>query len=84
MDQEPNWTKQITSEQVCSFFYIFFIIYVVIGALSIAIAIWGIFFGKLPTSFIIPYLIQIIITSSIAFTTALFHYLICQRALLAK
>lgn len=84
MDSEPNWTKQISSEQVCSFFYAFSIVYAIIGSLGIAFGLWGLFFGKLPTSIILPYLIQIILTSGLAFITALFHYLICQRALLTK
>lgn len=81
---EPSWTKQITNDQVCSFFYAFAIIYGIVGVLGLTVGVWGLFFGKLPTSFVIPYLIQILITSSIAFITALFHYLICQRALLNK
>ena len=79
---EPNWTKQISSEQVCSFFYAFAIIYGVIGALGIGMGIWYIFYGKLPAALTIPFLIQILISSSLAFITALFHYLICSRALL--
>jgi hypothetical protein len=79
---EPTWTKQISSEQVCSFFYAFAIIYGVIGALGIGMVLWSLFYGKLPTSIAIPFLIHILITSSLAFITALFHYLVCTRALL--
>ena len=79
---EPNWTKQISSEQVCSFFYAFAIIYGVIGALGIGMGLWSLFYGKLPTALAIPFLIHILITSSLAFITALFHYLVCTRALL--
>jgi hypothetical protein len=79
---EPTWTKQISSEQVCSFFYAFSIIYAVIGALGIGMVIWYLFYGKLPTVLAIPLLIHMLITSSLAFITALFHYLVCTRALL--
>jgi len=82
--EEPSWTKQISSEQVCSFFYAFAIIYGVVGALGLLFGLWALFFSKLPSSFVIPYLIQVLISSGIAFITALFHYLICQRALLEK
>ena len=78
--REPSWTKEISSEQVCSFFYAFAIIYGVIGVLSMAV--WSLFFSKIATSKVIPYLIHILITSSLAFVTALFHYLVCTRALL--
>lgn len=82
--EEPTWTKQISNNQVCSFFYAFSIIYGVVGVLGIAFGVWALFFSKVPSSFIVPYLIQILITSGLAFITALFHYLICTRALLEK
>jgi hypothetical protein len=82
--EEPNWTKQITSEQVCSFFYAFSIVYAIIGAIAILFGLWNLFFGKMPLYLVTPLLIQTILTSSLAFITALFHYLICQRALLSK
>ena len=84
MDQEPNWTKQISSEQVCTFFYAFFIIYVVLGVLGLTSGLWSIFVNKMPSSIMLPLLIQLIIQSSILFVSALFHYLVCQRALLSK
>ena len=81
--EEPNWTKQITNEQLCTFFYAFAIVYAIIGCLGITFGMWGLF-AKLPPSFIFPFLFQIILTCGLAFVTALFHYLICQRALLTK
>ena len=80
--REPSWTKQISSEQVCSFFYAFAIIYGVIGVLGVSMAVWSLFFSKIARSIVLPYLIHILITSSLAFVTALFHYLVCTRALL--
>lgn len=82
--EEPNWTKQITSEQVCSFFYAFAIVYVIIAVLSFIIAIVLLFRSKSPFHVFLPTLINFVITGSLAFITALFHYLICQRALLSK
>jgi len=81
MEHEASWTKQISSEQVCSFFYIFAIIYATIGVLSILSIV---FIIKLPLNLRLFCLSYSIITSFFAFTTALFHYLICQRALLNK
>jgi hypothetical protein len=82
--EEPNWTKQISSDQVCTFFYAFAIIYAVIGVIGILFGLWNLFFGKMPLYLVTPLLIQTILTSGLAFITALFHYLICQRALLSK
>jgi len=81
MEHEPSWTKQISSEQVCSFFYAFAIIYAVIGVLSVLSIV---FISKLPLNFRLFGLSYCILTSSLAFITALFHYLICERALLNK
>lgn len=82
--EEPNWTKQISSEQVCSFFYAFAIIYVVVAVISFIAAIVLLFRSKSPFYVFLPALINLVISGSIAFITALFHYLICQRALLSK
>lgn len=84
MEGEPSWTKQISSEQVCSFFYAFAIINAVIGVLGLALGLWSIFVSKMPVYLVTPMLIQILITSGLAFTSSLFQYLICQRALLTK
>ena len=82
ISNEPTWTQQISSEQVCSFFYAFAIIYGVIGVLGIGMSVWSLFFSKIPSALVMPLLIQIVITSTLAFVTALFHYLVCTRALL--
>lgn len=79
---EPSWTKQISSQQVCSFFYAFAIIYAVVGALGIGMSVYSLIFSKIPSGLMMPLLIQIVITSTLAFVTALFHYLVCTRALL--
>ena len=79
MEHEPTWTKQISNEQVCSFFYMFAIIYAIIGVLSIVSIV---FIYKLPLNLRLFALSYCILTSSLAFITALFHYLICERALL--
>jgi len=82
--EEPSWTKQISSEQVCTFFYAFAIIYVVIAVLAFIVAIVLLFRSKSPFQVFLPALINLVISGSLAFITALFHYLICQRALLSK
>lgn len=79
---EPEWTKSIPSESVCNFFYAFFILYAVILVLSV-LTVFGIFnFGKNMGNFGLIVGIQGIITSLLAGTMMLFHYLVCDRALL--
>ena len=82
--EEPSWTKQITSEQVCTFFYAFAIVHATIGVVALILA--AILFFKSKSSFAIflPSLISLVISGAISFTSALFMYLICQRALLTN
>ena len=81
---EAEWMKQIPSESVCTFFYSFFVLYAVIAVLAL-VATLG-FFGmakKLGVYGIgagIGYLFAMVLAG----TQALFFYLICDRALLAK
>lgn len=84
MDQEPNWTKNFSSEQVCSFFYAFFIIHITVAIIAFIIAILLFFKNKSPFTIFLPSFISLIFTAILSSITALFHYLICQRALLAK
>jgi hypothetical protein len=79
---EPEFTKQIPSSTVCNFFYIFFVIYAVITALSL-IATIGLFgmakkLGGAGIASGIGYMFMM----ALAGTQALFFYLICDRALL--
>lgn len=76
--------KQIRNESICSFFYIFFIIYSVITVLALATAL-GIFGMSKYTGFlVITGGIGYALTAALAGTQALFFYLICNRALLQK
>jgi hypothetical protein len=77
--QEPDFTKKISSKTVCNFFYYFFIIYAILGCLSLMALIGTAVMSKtIPFGSIIAYSL----TFAIATTTALFHYLVCSRALL--
>lgn len=80
---EDEWMKNIPSETVCNFFYVFFVIYAVIFALSILAIV-----GTLVTMKITPVSIALLthgtVSSLIGGTAMLFFYLICDRALLTK
>ena len=82
--EEPSWTKQISSEQVCTFFYAFAFINIAIALIAFISAILLVFKSKSPFIVFLPSFISLVISGSLAFITALFHYLICQRALLSK
>ena len=78
---EPQWTKQISSELVCNFFYVFFVVYAVIAVISL-IGVIGIFtFLKVPKAQLGAIGIQGLIGLALATTQMLFLYLICDRAL---
>jgi hypothetical protein len=79
---EPDWTKKISSETVCNFFYGFFLVYAFLAVISLLglISIF-VFASKLPKGIVITQSIYALVTLGIATTMALFHYLICDRAL---
>lgn len=78
---EPEWSKGISSEVVCNFFYLFFMIYAVLAVFSI-FGLVSLFFMNLPKNVLIGFGIQTTLMFVIATVTALFHYLVCSRALL--
>jgi hypothetical protein len=76
---EPDFTKKISSKTICDFFYYFFLAYVILGVLSLFALVGVAMTAKAtPWGSIIGYLLTFLIAS----TTALFHYLVCSRALL--
>ncbi len=77
--QEPDFTKKISSKTICDFFYYFFWAYVILGGLSLLALI-----GTAMTAKVTPWgsLISYGLTFAIAAITALFHHLVCSRALL--
>ena len=81
---EPEWTKQIPSSTICNFFYAFFVVYLILFILSVAVTI-GIFgYSKKLGAAGIAMGVQGIVMTLFGGTITLFYYLICDRALLAK
>jgi hypothetical protein len=77
--QEPDFTKKISSKTICDFFYYFFWAYVILGGLSLLALVGTAMMAKAtPWGSIISYGL----TFAIAAITALFHHLVCSRALL--
>jgi hypothetical protein len=78
---EPEWTKNISSETVCNFFYFFFVLYAVLAFFAV-VSLISIFLMPLPRSVLFVTGVQGFLMIGLALTTALFHYLVCDRALL--
>jgi hypothetical protein len=78
----PSWTNKISNSMICNYFYIFFIIFAVWAGLSLLAGVW-IFASRRSMSFgmLMALIINIILSFGISATTALFLYLICDRAL---
>jgi hypothetical protein len=78
----PSWTNKISNSMICNYFYVFFIIFAVWAGLSLLAGVW-IFASRRSMSFgmLMALIINIILSFGISATTALFLYLICDRAL---
>lgn len=81
---EPQWTKQISSDTVCTTYYFIFLLYALIALLAVIGTIGILVAYKLPKGLSIGIGFQGILTASIASVLALFQYLVCSRALLGE
>lgn len=77
----PEWTNAITNNVLCGYFYIFFIVFSVWAAISLLGGIWIYASSKLSFAMLVALLFNTLLTFGLAATSALFHYLICDRAL---
>lgn len=78
---EPQWTKTISSETVCNFFYFFFVLYAVLAIFTV-FSLVALFFMDLPKNMLVAATVQGLLVAGVTTATALFHYLVCARALL--
>ena len=78
---EPEWMKQIPSEVVCNFFYVFFVIYAVILAIAVVGFAAAFVSVKMPKGLLVISGLQAFLTMAIGTTMMLFYYLVCDRAL---
>jgi hypothetical protein len=80
MPSEPEWSKKISSETMCTWFYAFAIINAIgagIGLLAVVVYLFG---SKSPN---VALAVGLIIPSVIAFFHFWFAYGVCQRALVS-
>jgi len=76
-----NWTDAIADSTLCGYFYVFFVIFSVLAALSIISAIWMFATTKITGGLVLAVLIAKLLNFGISATSALFLYLICERSL---
>jgi hypothetical protein len=76
-----SWMDKISNEVVCGYFYIFFLVFSVWAGLSVLGGIWIFSSSKMNIGQLVAILFNIILSFGLATTSALFLYLICERAL---
>lgn len=76
-----SWTDMISDNILCGYFYVFFIIFCVFAAISFIGGVWIFSTSKMTTSMLIGMIFNILLSFGISATSALFLYLICDRAL---
>lgn len=75
--------KQISSTTVCNLYYIIFVIYAVLAAITV-INVGYIALAKLPLNIKIAVGAQSLILAAVLVVLSLFQYIICDRALLSS
>jgi hypothetical protein len=81
MDQAPEWTNQISNNVLCGYYYLFFVVFSVLAAVSLLGGIWIAVSTKMAPGGFATLVLNILLTFGISTTSALFMYLICHRAL---
>lgn len=79
---EPEWTRQISSNAICSTYYYLFVINAAVFVFVILATLGLLFNYKMSTGMMIGVGINGLLTAILAAIFALFQYLICSRALL--
>ena len=77
-----NWMASIKSETICNFFYFFYVFYAVIAVITVLGMIGILTMIPMSKGLKMVFGFQNLIVFGLAATAALFHYLVCQRALL--
>ena len=76
-----EWTDMISDNVLCTYFYIFFVVFAVLAAMSLVGGIWIFSTTKMTFGILIAFVFNILLSFGISATSALFFYLICERAL---
>jgi len=81
MDSLQHLTEKIPNNILCGYFYVFFIIFAVWAAVALLGGIWVFTTSKMTVGMLVAVLLNILLSFGISATSALFLYLICERAL---
>ena len=76
-----QWTDKISDSTLCNYFYVFFVIFSVWAALSLLFGVWVFATSKMSAGMMAGLIVNILLSFGISATSALFLYLICERAL---
>ena len=83
--RKKQWSDAISDVVLCDYFYIFFVIFSIFAALSL---LGGIYMftmsNKMSLQMLLAVVFNTVMTFGISCTSALFLYLICDRALKPK
>jgi hypothetical protein len=79
---EPEWTKSISSNTVCSFFYVLFLLVAVGAGIVVVSDLAFIFSNGFRRGYML--LLRSLLTLAIPLLNALFLYILCARSLLEK
>jgi len=80
----PEWTNQIPNYAICNFFYFFYVVYAVIFAFAV---LQVVYIFAVVKKFDLMNGIMLgsgLFTMALALVLTLFHYLVCDRALINK
>lgn len=78
---EHQWTDNIPDNILCTYFYVFFVIFAVWAGLSLIGGVFIFVKTKMSPGMLIASIFHILLSFGISATSALFLYLICERAL---
>jgi hypothetical protein len=81
---EPQWTKKISSNTICSTYYVIFWIYAVLAVIAFVGTIGILVSYKLPKNLAVSVGFQGLLSTTILVVLSLFQYLVCSRALLGE
>jgi hypothetical protein len=82
MEREPEWTKKISNQTVCSYYYIMFVIAAAAASLAIVTIFIIPFLKGVPPGFKLVQIIGMVIQAALALLATLASYLVCSRSLL--
>jgi hypothetical protein len=82
MEKEPEWTKKISNQTVCSYYYIMFVIAAAAATLAITTIFIIPFLKGISPAFKMVQIIGMVIQAALALLATLASYLVCSRALL--